>query len=354
MTGRERVFCALNHEEPDMVPITEYVYSRPFLKEVLGSVPASYDAETIMLCAQKVGYDLLVIPFGGSSGFASDSGSDRYQDEWGTTFQKHEGTWPVDAPVGFPIEDSEDLKNYVFPDPYLESRLGGVKTALSMNKGYDKFIVGSVRGPFSGSWMLTGFETILVGMYESPDFVREVVRNVTDFYMTGGLRMIEAGAHAVQFSDDYGSNTAPFMSEELFDEFIVPEMKRMISAFHDKGVKVLMHSDGNINKLLPQIMKNGIDAYHPIERSAHMDIESVKQLYGENITLIGNIDNKRTLVSGTPEEVEKEVKECIRMAAPGGGFILASDHSIHDDIPNTNVFTLYDAGRKYGRYPVEL
>jgi len=342
----------MNHEEPDMVPITEFVYSRPFFKEVLGYIPANYDAEAVMLCAQKVGYDLLVIPFGGSSGFTSDSGNDRYKDEWGTTFQKQKSTWPVDAPVDFPVKDNEDLKNYAFPDPELISRLDGLKTALSMNQGYDKFVAGSVRGPFSGSWMITGFENLLISMYESPDFVRDVMRKVTDFYITGGIRMIDAGAQAIQFADDYGSNTAPFMSEEMFEMFIMPEMNRMVSAFHDKGIKVIMHSDGNINKLLPHIMKNNIDAYHPVERSAHMDIEDVKIRYGKQVTLIGNINNKRTLVEGTPEEVENEVKQCIRAAAPGGGYILASDHSIHDDIPNINVFALFNAGREFGKYPI--
>ena len=352
MSGRQRVFCTLDHKEPDMVPITESVYSRPFFKEVLGSVPKNYDAEALTLCAQKVGYDMIVVPFGGLSGFTPESGGAEYQDEWGTTFRKQESTWPVDAPVGFPIKDEQDLKNYVFPDPNLESRLNGLKTALSMNRGYDKFIAGAVRGPFSGSWMLTGFENLLINMYEDPAFVREVLKNITDFAITGGLRMIEAGVHAVQFSDDYGSNHAPFMSEELFNEFIKPEMKRIIDAFHGKGIKVIMHSDGNLNKLLPHIMENRIDAYHPVERSAQMDIKDVKARYGKTITLIGNINNKSTLVKGSPADVEEEVRECIGIAAPGGGFILASDHSIHDDIPNENVFALYDAGRRYGKYPI--
>lgn len=48
------------------------------------------------------------------------------------------------------------------------------------------------------------------------------------------------------------------------------------------------------------------------------------------------------------------VRECIRVAAPGGGYCLGSDHSVHDDIPNENVFALYEAGRRYGRYPICL
>jgi len=60
------------------------------------------------------------------------------------------------------------------------------------------------------------------------------------------------------------------------------------------------------------------------------------------------------LVKGSTEEVEAQVKECIKIAGPGGGYCLASDHSVHDDIPNSNVFALYEAGRKNGAYPLKL
>ena len=80
----------------------------------------------------------------------------------------------------------------------------------------------------------------------------------------------------------------------------------------------------------------------------------MKKRYGEKIAFLGNVDNKTTLVTGSTKDVEKEVRECIKAAAPGGGYILASDHSLHDDIPNANVFALYEAGRKYGNYPILL
>jgi uroporphyrinogen decarboxylase len=66
------------------------------------------------------------------------------------------------------------------------------------------------------------------------------------------------------------------------------------------------------------------------------------------------VNNKTTLVSGSVAEVVAEVKDCIKVAAPGGGYILCSDHSLHDDIPNENVFALYGAGRKFGKYPIEI
>jgi uroporphyrinogen decarboxylase len=74
-----------------------------------------------------------------------------------------------------------------------------------------------------------------------------------------------------------------------------------------------------------------------------------KENWGHRFCLIGNIDSSRTLPYGTPQDVEAEVKEAIDIAAPGGGYILASDHSLHDGISVENILTLSRVGREYGR-----
>jgi len=128
----------------------------------------------------------------------------------------------------------------------------------------------------------------------------------------------------------------------------------MVSELRKTGVPVIMHSDGNINMFFDDLVRTDISGYHPVERSAGMKLGELKRRYGDRLTFLGNVDNKVTLVTGTSEQVEAEVKECIKAAAAGGRFILASDHSLHDDIPNKNVFALYDAGRRYGAYPISI
>ena len=80
-----------------------------------------------------------------------------------------------------------------------------------------------------------------------------------------------------------------------------------------------------------------------------MDLRTVKEKYGKRFCLVGNIDSSRTLPYGTPEDVACEVREAIDIAAPGGGYILASDHSLHDGIPLENIVTMFAVGRSYGR-----
>ena len=115
------------------------------------------------------------------------------------------------------------------------------------------------------------------------------------------------------------------------------------------GVPVLLHSCGNINAYLDDLTQTKIVAIHPLQRTAGMDLRTVKERYGQRVCIIGNVDSSRTLPFGTPADVAEEVRDAIDIAAPGGGFILASDHSLHDGIPIENIVELFRTGAEYGR-----
>ena len=308
--------------------------------------------EDIIECSAKIGYDLAVVALGLKKGFNKQSA--RYEDEWGTIYEKREVNWPADAPVDFSIKTREDLRNFHWPYPEDESRLDGIKTAVRLGKEKDIFVVGSIRGPFSSTWLVTGFNEMMVNLYDDADFVEEVMEGCAEFYTRGALKMIDAGVDAISFTDDYGSSQAPFISPPLFRERVLPHITRMVERISARKVPVIMHSDGHVAPLLEDLVETGISGYHPVERSAGMELGKVKKDFGKELTLIGNVNNKTTLVFGSAEDVVEEVKECIRLAAPGGGYILSSDHSLHGDIPNENVFALYEAGRKYGKYPISF
>lgn len=353
MTGRERLLCALQHKEPDTVPIFECVYSRPLFQEVLGYVPETFDAVSVMECSRKIGYDFVFIPIWGVSGFRPPGMTDKvYQDEWGITYQMDDGTWPIDAGIRPAMENAEDWKNYVMPDANAAFRYEGLKEVLRLSRTNGMGVIGNVRGPYSASWQLFGMENFSIMLYEDPEVVHQVLTATTDFSIQASKNMVELGVDAVMFSDDYGSTMQPLMSPNHFREFLVPQLKRISNAMKQLGKPMLLHSDGHIQDLVGDCVQAGINGLHPIERAAGMSLEAVKKQYGDKICIFGNVDNKEILVKGSPADVEQMVKECIRTAAKGGAYCLGSDHSVHDDIPNANVFALYEAGRKYGAYPI--
>jgi len=111
-------------------------------------------------------------------------------------------------------------------------------------------------------------------------------------------------------------------------------------------------NDGKIWDVLDDLVNTGINGFHPVERAAGMAIGTVKQRYQGRVCSIGNVNNKRTMVTETPEDVRVEARECLKIAAPGGGYILATDHSLHDDISTENVHALIETAKEFGRYPL--
>jgi uroporphyrinogen decarboxylase len=114
------------------------------------------------------------------------------------------------------------------------------------------------------------------------------------------------------------------------------------------GVPALLHSCGNISAYLDLLAETKIKSIHPLQRTAGMDLRRIKAEYGKRFCLIGNIDSSGTLPFGSPEDVRAEVRQAIADAAPGGGYILASDHSLHDGIPIGNITAMFDEGMKAG------
>ncbi|MDR1438837.1 MAG: hypothetical protein LBJ10_02130 [Clostridiales bacterium] len=352
MTGRERLAAALAHREPDTVPIFECVYSRPLFQEVLGYVPGFFDPPSVFKCYEKIGYDFAFMPVPGVSGFRPEGASGEYTDEWGIAYREDPSTWPMDGAVKAPLATAGDWKNYRVPDAAAGWRWKGFREVVGMSRENGMGVVGNVRGPYSGSWMLFGMDAFSLLLYDEPQLVDSVLAAITDYAIKSFGVMAREGADAILISDDYGSITQTLFSPEHFRRHFVPQLRRMANAAKKLGLPLLLHSDGHVRPFVGDAAGLGIQGLHPIERAAGMELAEIKRVFGKTLCLFGNVDNKDLLVNGAPGDVERQVRECIAEAGRGGGYCLGSDHSVHDDIPNRNVFALYEAGRRHGRYPL--
>ena len=100
--------------------------------------------------------------------------------------------------------------------------------------------------------------------------------------------------------------------------------------------------------------ESGIDAIHPIQPDARMDIGEVKQRYGKTVCVAGNINCGYTLSQAPVEEVVGEVKEAIRKAGPGGGYIMTSSNSLHSGVKPENYLAMVKTTQTYGKYPLNM
>lgn len=317
-------------------------------EHLIGHRPEVYNAQDAVKCALALGHDGVWLPFGGFSGFQPKYlAKNVYVDEWGTTYQKNDSSWPIDAPIDYPIKSREDLARYKPPDPTRAGRDAQIVAARGMDNG-DLAILGGVTGPFTGAWMLLGYEQICFALYDDPDLLIECFKICNEYNKEAARRSVAAGCDGMWISDDLGDSHQCFMKVEHFRKYLLPYLADLIEYVNNLGVPVLLHSCGCINAYLDDLTQTKISAIHPLQRTAKMDLRAVKEKYGKRVCIVGNIDSSRTLPYGTPTEVEAEAREAIEIAAPGGGYILASDHSLHDGIPLENILALARVGREVG------
>lgn len=354
MNARERFLTAMDHKQADRIPMFDFLFQQNLFQEVLGHRPETYNFEDAVNCTLQLGLDGVWIPTDGFGGYSPEAVSaTKYKDEWGTINQKTEYSWPIDPPVEFPIKDWEDFKNWTCPvadDPH---RVQSIKDAIKMADGRIA-VLGGVTGPFTILFMLMGMENACLCSLTEPDLFHAIMRVATDYNKTVGLNLIEAGADAVIISEDLGYNTGTFLSPETTRTMVLPYVREMAEAYKKTGTRVMLHCDGNMNGIMDDLAHLGIDAWQPVERKGHNDLGFVKEHYGKILTPIGNVDSSTTLPFGTKEDVERQTIECMRVAGEGGGYILGSDHSLHDGIPVENIFTMIDTCHKYGEYPLKL
>lgn len=131
---------------------------------------------------------------------------------------------------------------------------------------------------------------------------------------------------------DYCFNDAPFLSPDMFAEFIAPYLKRLTAGYRELGFYVIKHTDGNIMPILDQLVDTEPHALHSIDPQGGVELAEVKRLVGDRVCLIGNV-NCAALQTGTDEEVEASVQYALEEGMPGGGYIFATSNCIYTGMP---------------------
>ena len=355
LTSKQRFLTSLSGGQPDRVPLFDFLFSQNLYEYVLGYKPEAYNTEDAIALTDALGLDGVHIAAGAANTFeAVYPSTDIVIDEWGTSQKINTSvSWPTGGPFEHPVKDRSDWKNYRLPDPSARGRMEPVKTAVE-KAGDHLAIIGSVSGPYSHTTWITGLDILSLMFYDDPALAHEIIDAVAEWDITVGRQMVEVGVDVLLVADDMGSNQGPLMSLKHFREFVLPYFSKVVQAYKKMGLPVIMHNDGRIWNFLDDLVASGINAYHPIERSAEMDLRIVKQKYGQKICPIGNVNNKEILREGTVQQVEQQVIECLRTAAPGGGYILASDHSLNNSQKIENILAMFESAKKYGTYPLDL
>lgn len=208
-------------------------------------------------------------------------------------------------------------------DPDDESIYRTLENFITQYKD-DSAVSVTVRSGLSNTYLSMGIENFCAKLITDTGFVLEMMER----YCQWSLRVIknvqELDMDFFWMPDDIGFGDAPMVSPDHFRKYCMPVMKKMVEA---ADRPVIYHSDGNIMPLMDDIISIGYAAVGNLEPGP-MDIEEVKALYGDRITLVGNIDLHYTLTRGSAEEAYEETRQRIEHLAPGGRYILASANSL--------------------------
>ncbi|MFW9876583.1 MAG: uroporphyrinogen decarboxylase family protein, partial [Candidatus Thorarchaeota archaeon] len=145
----------------------------------------------------------------------------------------------------------------------------------------------------------------------------------------------------------------PMISPKKFTELVLPGYKIITSAVHERGTKIVLHSDGQITPPLDFIIECGFDGIQSLEPTAGVDLALVKKKVGDKLFLMGNIDVAHVLTYGTKEEVFDAGKYAIKTGGPKGGFIVSAAN-MHPAVRVQNLKWMVKATREFGKYPLKI
>jgi len=362
-TSKQRILRALDRGEPDRVPIFEMGLNEASIVRIgrhfTEDVPPVRHITDMTLEEQLRYMDLLslILRELGNDGISTvfifrkeRIGDKLVKDKYGTVYRLSEVGEPI--PVGGPVQGTEDIAEIMpmEPDPADLAMLQYL--VHTMGKDVAHFF--TLPGPFRFSWQLRGgMEKLLLDYMRSPGLVLTLARITTDFCMAAVEMAAAAGADVVALEGDLAFNTNTLMSPDQYRRFVKPYHAEIVGFCHKKGLKIVKHSDGNLWPILDDLVEVGFDGIHPIQPQC-MDIGEVKASLKGRAAVLGNIDCSFLLPFGSEEEVEDSVRDTIRTAAPGGGYIISSSNSIHPGVKPENYIAMVKAARKYGAYPIRV
>lgn len=332
MTKKETVIEAIQLKETPSVP-----YHMDFTPPARDMLKQYYNTQDI---DRAVGNYILWLSWHPSLDFQGKRLGDRLvQDEFGVVWNdlpENRG-YVEHHPLSKP-----DLSGYEFPDSYAPGRFYGLKERMEAYS--DLFLLAWAGDLFERAHFLRGLDNLLMDLHLNPQFVHDLLDNILQFLLGNVTQLVELGVDGIFLSDDYGHQQSLLMSPGHWQEFIKPRLKELFARIKDAGLYAFLHSCGKVSQIVPDLMEIGLDVLHPIQPEA-MDIASLKAEYGDKLAFYGGISTQQTLPSGTPDEVETEVRRTVQLMVKGGGYILAPGITLQQDVPLENILAFIRAAQ---------
>lgn len=384
MLPRERVLTALEHREPDRVPVE---FGSPDISGVALGEPFGYRALCRYLklddCAEPVmnldsrcvlntdqrildrfGADLRWVLPGGAFEAERLPGGELRDPTWGFVMNIS-GAFTAYPDASAPLRGARTTREIdaypYWPTGQDRAIWSGKRDEVQAIRSAGYAVVaspGRATALFHNYSFLRGFDQWLTDMLDDPRFYHHLAERILEAdlaYMHGFLTEIADLVDVVHMADDMGMQTGVFTSLETYRTFCKPYQARWIAGVRAlaPGARILYHTCGAVGPLVGEFIEIGVDILNPIQpRARGMDARWLKKEYGSEICFAGGIDTQQVLPFGTTDQVRDHVADLVDSLAPGGGFILAPAHMIQPEVPPANITAMYDTALACGKYPL--
>ena len=390
MNSRERVMMALNHQEPDKVPIDiggnqSSIHIKAYRK-LLDYLDIEDKNTSYSDIIQQIAYpcEELLEHFESDFRYLRPPGSflpenhrlgvvdefqgvwDQFGVFWGISADKEPDDILYLDPCIHPLSEmttTQQIKEYDWPDGTDKRPLKGLREQAKMLRETTEYAISTppIGCIYEYTTFLFGFSKALQHLHRKPELIiatmKELEKYWTD-YATTFLNEIKFGdEHYVDIvcnNGDLAEQAGPIMNpKRIYEPLIKPIEHRFSRRVHElANVKMNYHCCGSVPQFIPHFIDIEYDAVNPVQVSAFdMDPCSLKQRFGSSITFWGGLcDTQKTLPFGTPNQIRQEVQYNTACLKPGGGYIAANIHNITAEVPPENIVALFEAAKKVRTY----
>jgi len=342
---KECVLAALSGERPDRVPVFEYLIHDGVFDHF--GVPRIQPGDTtahLAACARclDICHPLFGAPYVPGETTHPD-GSKTVLERW--------NKWDLPPANGGDAvraewEKIERLERETFPDPGHESLLKEARAREAVTNGMVYIsCCGSCALPYDNT------ESSIYLFMDEEELVERRMRAENRLFMDKLQATAYADVSPVAIIwNDIAYKTGLFYSLDLLERYLFPALRDVCALLHERGIKVIFHSDGDVSRALPGLVACGIDGLNPFELCENMCYDTFAETFGDRVTLVGGMDAVQMLAMGTPERVAAETRRLIDVVGKKGRLICASSSGqIDESMPVENVVAYLETISEYGR-----
>ncbi len=382
MTSRQRVLAALNHQEPDRVPIDlggNQTGIHKFAYEALLNHLGIDAPVTIMDAVQQLAQpcEAVVERFHVDTRYVRAGAAADFQG--GIVVQQRDGrrwhdlvdefgvrwSMPDDQPFYMDITHHplakatlDDLRAYPFPKGDDPGRFVGLRErALTLRRETPYAIVSGIGGVvYEICWYMRGLEQWFMDMVQQPEFCEALLDRTLKFWLDfyrGFLDEVGDLVDVIMIGDDLTGQKGPLFRPDFYRRVVKPRQKQLVQYIRSRTqAKIWYHTCGSCMEYIPDLLDNGIDVLNPVQISAaNMDPALLKSRFGERLSFWGGaIDAQHVLPVASPETIREHVRRNLAIWKPGGGYVFNNVHNIQALVPPQNIVALFDAAYEFGFY----